>query len=165
MKPKNIRDSYKLYKKESPNGVDVKTYVGLCNEFNKFLVEKTLDGMEVTLPCRIGYLHITGRKQEIKFDENGDVKGLAPDWVRTKKLWDSNPEAKERKQLLFHTNEHTGGVRYKFFWSKNRIFLQNKALYSFRLARANKRAILKKIKEGKEYLIKEPHYKDDRLWN
>ena len=39
MKPKNIRDSYSLYKKEFPKGEDIKTYVNLCNEFNKFLIE------------------------------------------------------------------------------------------------------------------------------
>lgn len=159
-KPKNIRDSYKLYKQENNSVVDLSTYVKLCNEFNKFIIEKTLDGEEVTLPCRMGYLHIRGRKQVIKFDRNGNVQGLAPDWVKTKKLWDNNVEAKDRKQIVYHTNEHSNGVRYKFFWSKHNVFLLNKALYSLRLSRANKRAIYKKIKDGKEYLIKESYYND-----
>ena len=30
MKPRNIRDSYKLYKKENPDGVDIKTYINMC---------------------------------------------------------------------------------------------------------------------------------------
>lgn len=165
MKPKNIRDSYSLYKKEFPKGEDIKTYVNLCNEFNKFLIEKVLEGEEVTLPHRMGYLYIFGRKQEINFDENGNVKGLAPDWVKTKKLWEDNPEAKQRKQIMYHTNEETGGIRYKFLWAKNGVFLLNKALYSLRLSRTNKRAILNRIRNGKEYIIKEPHYKDDRIWN
>ena len=109
MKPRNIRDSYKLYKKENPDGVDIKTYINMCNEFNKFLIEKVLEGEEVTLPARMGTIYIFGRKQEINFDENGDVKGLAPDWVKTKKLWQNNPEAKQRKQIMYHTNESTGG--------------------------------------------------------
>lgn len=58
MKPKSIRDSYNLYKKEFPKGEDIKTYVSLCNEFNKFLIEKVLEGEEVTLPHRMGYLYI-----------------------------------------------------------------------------------------------------------
>ena len=165
MKPKNIRDSYKLYRKENPNSIDVKTYTNLCGEFNKFLIEKALDGREVTLPSRMGYIYIFGRKQEIKFDGNGGIKGLAPDWVRTKKLWDSNAEAKKRKQIVFHTNDRTGGVRYKFLWAKNRMLLLNKSLYSFRLTRANKRAILEKIRNGKEYIIKEFYYNEDKLWN
>lgn len=165
MKLRNIRDSYKLYKRENPNGTDIKTYIYLCNEFNKFLIEKVLDGEEVSLPARMGYMNIRGRKQNISFDENGNVKGLAPDWVKTKKLWDSNPDAKERKQIMYHTNPHTEGARYKFYWVKQNVYLLNKQLYSLRLSRQNKRAIFTRIKEGKEYIIKEPHYIDDRLWN
>ena len=165
MKPRNIRDSYKLYKAENPDGVDIKTYINMCNEFNKFLIEKVLEGEEVTLPARMGTIYIFGRKQEISFDENGNVKGLAPDWVKTKKLWQNNPEAKQRKQIMYHTNESTGGIRYKFLWAKNGVYLTNKSLYSLRLSRANKRAILEKVRGGKEYIIKEPHYKEERLWN
>lgn len=159
VKLKNIRDSYRLYKKEFTPKVDINEYARICGEFNKFLIEKVLDGEEVTLPARMGYLSISGRKQKVRFDENGDVKGLAPDWVKTKKLWNNNQEAKERKQLIYHTNPHTNGVRYRFFWSKNNIYMMNKQLYSLRLSRANKRAIYRKIKEGKEYLIKEQYYK------
>lgn len=154
-----IRTSYASYKKKHPKGVEQKTYVELCNAFNRFLIEKALDGYEVTLPGRMGYVHIAGRKQEIKRDEDGKVWGLAPDWVSTKKLWDSNPEAKKSKQLVYHTNDHTEGVRYKFFWSKKNIFLLNKGLYAFRLTREHKRAIHKRIKEGQEYLIKKEYYK------
>jgi len=158
MKPKNIRDSYKLYKQKNSNAVDSKTYINLCNEFNKFLIEKTIEGDEVTLPCRLGYIEIFGRKQEIKFDENEKVKGLAPDWVKTKKFWDTNPNSRKKKQILYHTNESTGGIRYRLLWRKNGVFLLNKALYSLRLTRANKRTIFNRIKEGKEYIIKTIDY-------
>lgn len=154
MSCKNTRDSYKLYKKSTTNPVNIKDYITYTNEYNKFLMSKVFEGYEVTLPSRLGTLSITGKKQIISFDENGKIKGLAPDWVKTKKLWDSNEVAKEKKQLLYHTNTHTDNTRYKIFWSKQKIIVQNKILYSFRLTRENKRKINSLIKEGKQYVTK-----------
>lgn len=152
MKLKNLIDSYRQYKKESKNPVDKKTYLLLASLYNKFLIEKVLEGEIVTLPSRLGTLSILGKKQKIRFDENGNVKGLAPDWVKTKKFWDSNPEAKKQRKLLYHTNPHTDNVRYKYFWSKKNILIENKTLYSLRITRANKRAVYRKILDGKEYV-------------
>lgn len=148
---KNLRSSYKFYKKESNKPVDLKKYLLIATMYNKFLIKKVIEGEEVVLPSRLGSLRIIGRKQKVRFDENGKVIGLAPDWVKTKKLWDNNPIAKEKKQLLYHTNEHTDSVRYKFLWSKNRMFLVNKMLYALQITRHNKRQVHKKILEGKEY--------------
>lgn len=151
---KNVRDSYKMYKESAENPVDSKTYIKYANEYNKFLAEKALEGHEVTLPMRSGVLSVIGRKQKVRFDENGKIKGLAPDWVKTKQLWDSNPEAKEKKQLVYHTNEETDGVIYKFFWSKKRMLTTNKILYALRMTRENKRAANSLIKGGKQFKTK-----------
>jgi len=151
---KNVRDSYKLYKQSINNTIELKEYIIYANEFNKFLINKVLDGYEVTLPARLGTLSIIGKKENIKFDENGKIKGLAPNWVKTKELWDSNPKAKEEKKLLYHTNSHTDNTRYKFFWSKQRILIQNKILYSLRITRTNKRNVHNLILKGKQYKTK-----------
>jgi len=151
---KNVRDSYKLYKQLENNIVELKKYIIYANEFNKFLIDKVLNGDEVTLPARFGTLSIIGKKENIKFDENGKVKGLAPDWVKTKELWNNNPKAKEEKKLLYHTNSHTDNTRYKVFWSKQRILIQNKILYSLRITRTNKRNIHNLILKNKQYKTK-----------
>ena len=151
---KNVRDSYKLYKQSENNIVELKKYIIYANEFNKFLIDKVLNGDEVTLPARFGTLSIIGKKENIKFDENGKVKGLAPDWVKTKELWNNNPKAKEEKKLLYHTNSHTDNTRYKVFWSKQRILIQNKILYSLRITRTNKRNIHNLILKNKQYKTK-----------
>lgn len=148
---KNLRESYKLYKKSVDNPIDIKRYLVLAADYNKFLLEKVLDGKEVTLPSRMGTLSILGKKQIVKFDEEGKIKGLAPDWVKTKQLWESNPEAKKAKKLLYHTNSHTDNVRYKFLWSKKNVLVENKTLYSLRLTRTNKRAVHQKILDGAQY--------------
>ena len=153
-KIKNILSSYTLYKKLHSNIVDSKKYVVINNMFNKFLINKVLEGQEITLPNRFGTLSIIGRKQKIILDENGKPKGLAPDWVKTKLLWDNNPKAKEEKKLLFHINAHTDNIIYRYLWSKKQMLVENKILYALKLTRANKRAVHKLIKEGKQYITK-----------
>ena len=148
---KNLRESYKLYKNTVENPVDIKVYLRLAADYNKFLISKVLDGKEVTLPSRMGTLSIVGRKQKVKFDEEGNPTGLAPDWVRTKLLWARDSIAKANRKLLFHLNSHTENVRYKFLWSKKNVLVENKTLYSLRLTRTNKRAVHKKIIEGAQY--------------
>lgn len=149
---KNVRDSYKLYKQEASIPVDIKIYVELANGYNKFLADKALEGEKVTLPARCGTISIIGKQQQVRFDEEGKVVGLAPDWVKTKKLWDSNPEAKAKKKLVYHTNEHSDGIRYKFLWGKSRVLISNKTLYALRMTRANKRAVNDRVKKGQEYI-------------
>ena len=151
---KNVRDSYKLYKQSTKNYVDIKEYIAYANDYNKYLINKVLEGEEITLPARLGTLSIIGKKQKVSFDENGKIKGLAPDWVKTKQLWENNPKAKEEKKLLYHTNSHTDNTRYKFFWSKQRILIQNKILYSLKITRDNKRAVHNLILKGKQYITK-----------
>lgn len=148
---KNLRESYRLYKQLTDNPVDIKTYLILTADYNKYLISKVLEGKEVTLPSRMGTLSILGKEQKIKFDEEGKIKGLAPDWVKTKKLWEENEEAKVNKKLVYHTNSHTDNVRYKFLWSKKNVLVENKTLYSLRLTRTNKRAVHKEIINGAQY--------------
>lgn len=154
MSCKNVRDSYKLYKETSINPVDSKTYIAYANDYNKFLSEKVLEGNEITLPSRFGTLCIVGKKQKITFDEEGNLKGLAPDWVKTKELWKNNSEAKEKKQMVYFNNHNTDNTRYKFFWSKRNILIQNKILYSLRMTRTNKRAVPELLRQGQEYITK-----------
>jgi len=151
---KNIRDSFKTYSKDSQNPLDIKEYVNIANLYNKFLIDKVLEGEEVSLPYRLGSLSVRGKKQEVRF-EDGKIVGLAPDWVKTKKLWEEDAEAKNSKRLLYHTNEHTDGVRYKYNWSKNRVLVTNKTLYNFRLTRTNKRRLSDLVKNGKKFITLE----------
>ena len=132
---------------------DVNTYIAIINGFMKFFTAKLFDTGGVMLPERLGNLQIVGRKVKVKI-EDGEIKGLAPDWANTKKLWKEDEEAKANKQLVYHFNEHTNYVRYRLFWSKARALVTNKTLYSLVLTRTNKRAVSKLIKAGKEYLIK-----------
>ena len=148
----NTRDSYVIYKNMSDNPINISEYVQIINQFMKFLILKLLSTGEIILPERLGRLSIFGKKVNVRI-EDGEIKGLAPDWVKTKQLWDSDEEAKNNKQLVYHFNEETNGIRYKFSWSKNRVLVSNKTLYNLRMTRSNKRELSKLVREGKEYLI------------
>ena len=147
---KNLRDSYNFYKRDSKNPVDINTYLLIAVGFIQFLMSKVFSGDEVVLPARLGTFKVAGKKQSLRF-EDGKVKGLSPNWAKTKELWDKSEDAKNRKQLVYNTNEHSDSIRYKFLWSKKRSIVENKTLYSLIMTRANKRALALRIKEGQEY--------------
>lgn len=149
----NIRSSYKTYKETVDTPVEEKQYLEIANGYMEFLIQKVLEGEEVTMPARLGTLFIQGVKKNLKFNKDG-IPLLPPNWAATKKLWDSNPDAKATKKIVYCLNEETDGVVYKLHWSKNRVPIENKLYYNFILTRANKRAIHQSIKQGKEYLIK-----------
>jgi len=151
---RNIRDSYQKYYETATNPVDIKTYLLITGEYNKFLIKKVLEGHKITLPSRMGTLCISGKKQRMRYDEYGNIHGLAPDWVGTKKLWEENEEARKNKKLVYHINLDTDNVRYKFLWSKLQVLVENKTLYSLRMTRANKRAAHNMIKQGRQYITK-----------
>lgn len=150
----NTRDTYKVYKKKSSNPIEVNEYCRILNSFFKFYMSKLFELGEIVIPERLGKLQIYGKKVKVKFDEEGNLRGLAPDWKSTKELWERDEEAKENKQIVYHFNEDTGGVRYKVYWNKTRVLFSNKTLFRLKLSRANKRYLSSIIKEGKEYLIK-----------
>jgi hypothetical protein len=149
----NIRSSYTFYKKEIQTFIELKDFLIIANGYMKFLIQKVLEGEEVTMPARLGSLFIQGTKKSLKFTLKG-IPMLPPNWRKTKELWEKNPEAKQTKKIVYCLNEETDGVVYKLHWSKNRVPIENKLYYNFILTRANKRAIHQNIKQGKEYLIK-----------
>lgn len=149
----NLRDSYKTYKSKSDNPVDIKVYISVVQGYLKFLMFKLFSIGEIKIPERLGTVQIQGKKVKVTY-EDGQIKGLAPDWGATKKLWEESIVAKTNKQLIYHFNEETNGVRYKFLWSKSRVLAANKTLYDLRMTRTNKRFLATLVKGGKEYLIK-----------
>lgn len=151
MRTVNLRDSYKSYREGHRNPVAIKIYIEIALGFIKFLMSKVIEGKDVKLPCELGIIGVRGKKQKPRLSDEGEIVGLPPDWVGTKQLWDTDPEAKKRRQLLYLFNEHTGGFRYKIVWFKKGFKFKNKSVYSIKFSRMNKRTISNLIKAGKEY--------------
>jgi tRNA nucleotidyltransferase/poly(A) polymerase len=150
----NIRSSYKLYRQIGIyKPVPREMYVKIVNAYLKFLFKKVLEGFKVTFPAKLGTLSVVGRKVKIKYDANGEPN-LSPNWKKTLALWKRDPKAKEEKKKIYNLNEHSQGVFYKAFWSKEKVYVENKENYSLILTRDNKRAISAQALAGKEYYIK-----------
>lgn len=147
-----LRDIFYSYKAKAEKPVDLKTYLAIAKAFLKFTADKIVNGKRVSLPARMGDVGIIGSKKDVKLDESGNITGLAPDWKKTKELWANCSECKENKQLVFHLNEHTQGIRYRMHWFKTTP-VENKSLYSLKFTRANTRSVSKLIQDGKEYLV------------
>lgn len=150
---RTIRTSYPFYKKNVESPKDNKTYIAVANGFMQFIMEQVIEGHEVVLPARLGSLEIRGRRGTIKINPETGLRSLPPDWVRTRALWNSNPQAKAERKIVYCLNEESSGLIYKVHWSKRNILVENKRLYSLRIARTPKRLISQSIKSGKEYLI------------
>lgn len=156
----NVRDSYKLYIKRANayefERVPIKVYIYIINGFIKFLMSKVFAGKDVRLPVDMGVLGVRGTKVKPRIGDDGEIKGLAPNWPETKKLWDRNPKAKEAKELVYCFNEHSNGLRYRYIWSKKHSTFTNKTVYSLRMSRPNKRTINKMAHQGAEFLESKP---------
>lgn len=149
---KNLRETYKHYKKSVSNPVDYSVYRKINLYFYNIIITSVVKGETVSLPCSMGTMSVVGTKREKYFDEKGQCI-LPPDWVKTKALWNRDKEAKKDKRLVRHTNEDTGGVSYRLSWNKYNVPLRNKNFVSFRLTRKHKRNLSEIIKKGKEYKI------------
>jgi hypothetical protein len=154
---KYIKDSYNIYK-ENNGKLKKKEFTKINYMYMEFLINKVTSGSLVHFPAKTGTLCVAGSKMRIKRGDDGKIMGMSIDWKNTLKYWKENPKAKESKKMLYFTNEHTDGYRYKYRWSKVNINALNKFLYRFVAARANKRVIWRNILNGAEYRIKNKIY-------
>lgn len=148
-----VRTSYNFYKGNTNNPVSALEYRRIVYQFFVFMLKELFSAKEVIIPCKLGSLQIIGKKKKPKLDEDGNIKGLSVDWKETKALWSRCESCKDKKQLVFHFNEHTNGIRYKFKWTKKNVIVANKGFYYFKPSRYVKRELAKLIKQGKEFFI------------
>lgn len=147
----NFTLAYKKYlRQELKNKVSYRLFVKINEDFIRYLVDRIVKGEKCYLPSYMGWMVVRGKKPYYSV-KDGVIKGLAPDWVSTKKYREENPGS---KKVIFHTNANTDGVRYKWMWYTTNAYVGNKKNYYFRPCRHNKRRLSALIKEGKyEYLV------------
>jgi hypothetical protein len=103
------------------------------------------------MAARMGFLKIVKKKIRIQLNpETGklDTRYLKPDWKATKELWSKDQLAKEQKKLVYHTNKHTNGYYYRWYWDKRTSTAVNQLYYKFEACRYNERLISKAVKSG-----------------
>lgn len=152
-------DIFKAYKKETgnPSKVSQATYFKILKDFYKELFDLLIyDSFEYVMPFRLGYLRIAKLSSKPKI-KNGklDKKSLRPDWKSTLELWEkeygkiSKEELKKipNKPLVYHTNKHTSGYRFKFLWDRLTCTIKNAKMYTLQINRETKRKLAKVAKD------------------
>tara|TARA_Y100001938_G_C8101512_1_gene442127 strand:+ start:639 stop:1103 length:465 start_codon:yes stop_codon:yes gene_type:complete len=126
-------DVYKKYKEDviPELQVDKKLFRKICDDFNRMLIEEILlNSEEVRLPYRLGTVRI--KKSKMKYDDKNKLK---IDWAASRKLG----------KRIYHLNDHTGGYKYRFYWTKG--IIKNITAYSFIPTRTNTRTLAGILKD------------------
>lgn len=166
----NIRDSYKYFYKEEcrkseEEPVSLRVYLDIVHGFIKFILRKIFQGYDVELSTgkSLGTVGIRGNVKIGRLNKEGEIRGLPPDWGATKRLWRDCPECMERREIIYHTNEHTNGISYQFVWKRVGMKIAHKKIYSLILTKGpkgNKRAISKAIISGQEFIVNPTKFKN-----
>jgi hypothetical protein len=102
--------------------------------------KKVMDGETVILPVNMGKLLIMGYEKKVGIAEDGTLINKLPiDFKRTRELWDTNEDAREKRILIRHLNKHTDGKVYKFVYNKSKARYKNKSAYRFKATRTHNR--------------------------
>jgi hypothetical protein len=127
-------DYIKDFDESHPYYCTFKQFTDMTAEYYKYLSSQMIEASKVLkLPFRLGHIGVIKRKPK-RIVSNS----LIVDWQASRILGKWTP----------HINEHCGGFRYRFLWSKKQCMIVNKGLYGFRLSRWNKRWLAKTIKSG-----------------
>lgn len=143
--PYNRRNMYDHYLSiidtSSDYFVDAETYNKITSQYYKAVMDKVIyESKTIKLPFRLGHIYIEKKKPTYL-----NHRSMGIDWVESKKLG---------KWVVF-SNDHCGGYKYQFHWSKMFCRVVNREFYRFIASRANKRALAKVIKtNSNDYLEK-----------
>lgn len=155
------KDSYTYYRKNNKGNLPdldyregLPVYMGIVNGYIERIASRVLEGYDVRVGAKLGTIGIRGEKVKPLINDKGEVKGIAPNWGETKKLQARDPEAKKNRTIVYCFNEHSNGIKYSFFWSKENVIVKNKTIYGLAMSRHNRREVARLVQEeGKEYLI------------
>jgi hypothetical protein len=121
---------------DSPYFISRLEFRTILKDYITIVFKEIFNGNMYYMPYGFGPLYVNKRKVI-------PGKRLSPNWEETKKYG----------KLIFHLNEHSNGFKYSFKWDKGNCRFKNNRLYRLEMARCNKRALAKSIKEeGKDYI-------------
>lgn len=146
-----VNDYYKNFKEKNKESlISRKVYGEIIKEFNSFLRDGlSAKGKEIILPKKLGRIELRKSKTEVTIDSNGNIiNNLPVNWKETRKLWQENEVAKEKKIKIRFTNEHTNSHTFKITYMKGRADFKNKSLYLMKFNRQLKRDLSKSIFKG-----------------
>lgn len=144
-----IKEIYKFYKQSVSKPASFHQFKRIWETFAEDVIKGiALEGKDFNMPS-LGDIGVRKQKVVVAMTPEGDIdkRYLRPDWKATKDLWAKDPEAKKRKQLVYHLNKHFNGFNCKWFWDKSTCSVINNTAYSLTMTRANKRFLAQVIND------------------
>lgn len=129
-----FRDMYK----KMPNKPDYSQYKRITECMCKTILECVQDRSDgFKMPSGLGYIRI-GKYKPKSYTE----KSLSVDYKASNELG----------KRIYHLNEHSGGYKYRLYWSKLPYTFSDRYKYQLCFVRANKRRLAQLIFNHKDYL-------------
>lgn len=139
-------DYYKWYKDNNECKVDSAQFNKIVSEFNEQIMELMLNNDLEYTPPKLQMSFVIRKTQRVPQLKDGKLVNKLPvDFKATKDLWESNPDAKEKKILVRHLNKHSGKYIFSIRLVKVGYNYSNRSYYSFKPARGFQRALAKRI--------------------
>ncbi len=133
-----ISDIYRSYTKETGVDVPYLRFKRILSRFNKSILEALQDHAEgFKMPYGLGYIQIVKYKPK-SYSE----KSLSVDYKASK----------DYNKKIYHLNEHSGGYKYRLYWSKLPQTFPDRYKYTLNFVRQNKRRLAKLIFNNQDYI-------------
>lgn len=145
-------DYYRFWKSRNKHvNINRKTYGKIVREFNEHVRDRLSNkGAGYIIPAGLGKIELRKFKNEVKIDEDGSIINHLPtNWKETRKLWNENPKAREKRIKIKFTNEHTDGHMFRIAYLRSKATYKNKSVYKMRFNRIMKRQLSKSIFLGR----------------
>ena len=141
-----VADYYKFYNNKYENSLNEKKYRKILDKFYVELEKLIIkEGVDFIMPFLNFEITIRKDKRKPRIKDGKLINNTPVNPVATKKLWDENAEAKEKRILVRYNNSHTSGYVFRIYCKKFRSSLKNKTLFKFRPIRSMKRNLAKII--------------------
>lgn len=118
--------------KDTVYDIDYTKYRAIITDYFQHLRQKLIEeGKMIKLPYRMGNVQIIKSKPK-----HLDKRSLRIDYQATKQY----------NKLILLTNDHSDFYKYRYYWEKIDMMVQNKSKYQLVATRANKRRLAQIIK-------------------
>lgn len=143
-----MKDYYEFYAEKYNSDIPRTKYNKIISEINQGIIDMMLnEGFEFKIPYINSTVMIKKDKRTPRI-VNGKVINPSPvDWVTTRKLWESDEEAAEKKILVRYVNSHTSGYVFRIYLKKFGATFKNRSIYKFKASRKFQRELTARIKD------------------
>lgn len=152
----NHKDFFKYYRIKfgKTKGLYETEYSNIVSDFLERLIEELFKpNYRIRLPFNSGEVYLMKHKCKVISNYKGEQRMFYPvDWFETNKLWEEDEDAKKKKILIRHTNDHTGGYVYRIKYRIPNRFDSGRSLIRFFPSQTIKKKLANHLRENNGFL-------------